>query len=136
MKKAIGLDYGQKRVGVSISDSSQIIATGLTTVINQNIFHFLNNLFLEEEIDTIVVGYSKNLDGTDSDISTEIENFICKLSSNYPTKKIRTVDERFTSKIAFRSMIDSGVKKQKRRKKSLIDEVSATKILQDYLSYK
>ena len=136
MKKAIGLDYGQKRVGVSISDSSQIIATGLTTVINQNIFHFLNNLFLEEEIDTIVVGYSKNLDGTDSDISTEIENFICKLSSNYPTKKIRTVDERFTSKIAFRSMIDSGVKKQKRRKKSLIDEVSATIILQDYLSYK
>ncbi len=136
MKKAIGLDYGQKRVGVSISDSSQIIATGLTTVINQNIFHFLNNLFLEEEIDTIVVGYSKNLDGTDSDISTEIENFICKLNSNYPTKKIRTVDERFTSKIAFRSMIDSGVKKQKRRKKSLIDEVSATIILQDYLSYK
>tara|TARA_B100000161_G_C33420041_1_gene355136 strand:+ start:108 stop:518 length:411 start_codon:yes stop_codon:yes gene_type:complete len=136
VKKAIGLDYGQKRVGVSISDSSQIIATGLTTVINQNIFHFLNNLFLEEEIDTIVVGYSKNLDGTDSDISTEIENFICKLNSNYPTKKIRTVDERFTSKIAFRSMIDSGVKKQKRRKKSLIDEVSATIILQDYLSYK
>lgn len=136
MKKAIGLDYGQKRVGVSISDSSQIIATGLTTVINQNIFHFLNNLFLEEEIDTIVVGYSKNLDGTDSDISTEIENFICKLNTNYPTKKIRTVDERFTSKIAFRSMIDSGVKKQKRRKKSLIDEVSATIILQDYLSYK
>ena len=70
--------------------------------INQNIFHFLNNLFLEE-IDTIVVGYSKNLDGTDSDISTEIENFICKLNSNYPTKKIRTVDERFASKIAFRS---------------------------------
>ena len=136
MKKAIGLDYGQKRVGVSISDSSQIIATGLTTVINQNIFHFLNNLFLEEEIDTIVVGYSKNLDGTDSDISTEIENFICKLNSNYPTKKIRTVDERFTSKIAFRSIIDSGVKKQKRRKKSLVDEVSATIILQDYLSYK
>lgn len=136
MKKAIGLDYGQKRVGVSISDSSQIIATGLTTVINQNIFHFLNNLFLEEEIDTIVVGYSKNLDGTDSDVSTEIENFICKLNSNYPTKKIRIVDERFTSKIAFRSMIDSGVKKQKRRKKSLIDEVSATIILQDYLSYK
>ena len=136
MKKAIGLDYGQKRVGVSISDSSQIIATGLTTVINQNIFHFLNNLFLEEEIDTIVVGYSKNLDGTDSDISTEIENFICKLNTNYPTKKIRTVDERYTSKIAFRSMIDSGVKKQKRRKKSLIDEVSATIILQDYLSYK
>ena len=136
MKKAIGLDYGQKRVGVSISDSSQIIATGLTTVINQNIFYFLNNLFLEEEIDTIVVGYSKNLDGTDSDISIEIENFICKLSSNYPTKKIRTVDERFTSKIAFRSIIDSGVKKQKRRKKSLVDEVSATIILQDYLSYK
>ena len=136
MKKAIGLDYGQKRVGVSISDSSQIIATGLTTVINQNIFYFLNNLFLEEEIDTIVVGYSKNLDGTDSDISIEIENFICKLSSNYPTKKIRTVDERFTSKIAFRSIIDSGVKKQKRRKKSLVDEGSATIILQDYLSYK
>ena len=136
MKKAIGLDYGQKRIGISISDSSQIIATGLTTVINKNIFHFLNNLFVEEEIDTVIVGYSKNLDGTDSDISLEIENFICKLKSNYPTKKIKTIDERFTSKIAFRSIIDSGVKKQKRRKKSLIDEVSATIILQDYLSYK
>ena len=136
MKKAIGLDYGQKRIGISISDSSQIIATGLTTVINQNIFHFLNNLFIEEEIDTVIVGYSKNLDGTDSDISLEIKNFICKLRSNYPTKKIKTIDERFTSKIAFRSIIDSGVKKHKRRKKSLIDEVSATIILQDYLSYK
>ncbi len=136
MPKAIGIDYGTKRVGISISDSSQLIATGLTTVVNNNIFQFLNELFNKHDIDTIVIGDARNLDGNKTDSSVEIEKFITKLKRKYPNKKIYMIDERFTSKIAFQSIIDSGVKKQKRKDKSLIDEVSATIILQDYLSYK
>tara|TARA_B100001287_G_C22574748_1_gene478035 strand:- start:300 stop:710 length:411 start_codon:yes stop_codon:yes gene_type:complete len=134
--KAIGIDYGTKRVGISISDSSQLIATGLTTVINKNIFQFLSELFNKQDIDTIVIGDARNLDGNNTDSSVEIEKFTTKLKSKYPNKQICMIDERFTSKIAFQSIIDSGVKKQKRKDKSLIDEVSATIILQDYLSYK
>ena len=136
MPKAIGIDYGTKRVGISISDSSQLIATGLTTVVNNNIFQFLNELFNKQDIDTVVIGDARNLDGNKTDSSIEIEKFITKLKRKYPNKKIYMIDERFTSKIAFQSIIDSGVKKQKRKDKSLIDEVSATIILQDYLSHK
>ena len=136
MPKALGIDYGTKRVGISISDSSQLIATGLTTIVNKNIFQFLNELFNKQDIDTIVVGDARNLDGNKTDSSLEIEKFTTKLKNKYPNKQIRMIDERFTSKIAFQSIIESGVKKQKRKDKCLIDEVSATIILQDYLSYK
>tara|TARA_B000000532_G_C18875573_1_gene410451 strand:- start:2599 stop:3009 length:411 start_codon:yes stop_codon:yes gene_type:complete len=136
VSKAIGIDYGTKRVGISISDSSQLIASGLTTVVNKNIFQFLSELFNKQDIDTIVIGNARNLDGTNTDISLEIEKFTTKLKIKYPNKQICMIDERFTSKIAFQSIIDSGVKKEKRKDKSLIDEVSATIILQDYLSYK
>ena len=136
MPKALGIDYGTKRVGISISDSSQLIATGLTTIVNKNIFQFLNELFNKQDIDTIVIGDARNLDGNKTDSSLEIEKFTTKLKNKYPNKKIRMIDERFTSKIAFQSIIESGVKKQKRKDKCLIDEVSATIILQDYLSYK
>ena len=136
MSKAIGIDYGAKRVGISISDSSQLIAAGLTTVINKNIFQFLNELFNKQDIDTIVIGDARNLDGNKTVSSLEIEKFTTKLKNKYPNKQICMIDERFTSKIAFQSIIESGVKKQKRKDKCLIDEVSATIILQDYLSYK
>lgn len=136
MPKALGIDYGIKRVGISISDSSKLIATGLTTVLNKNIFQFLNELFNKQDIDTIVIGDAKNLDGNNTDSSLEIEKFTTKLKNKYPNKQIRMIDERFTSKIAFQSIIKSGIKKQKRKNKCLIDEVSATIILQDYLSYK
>ena len=136
MPKALGIDYGTKRVGISISDSSQLIATGLTTVLNKNIFQFLNELFNKQDIDTIVIGDARNLDGNKTDSSLKIVKFTTKLKNKYPNKKIRMVDERFTSKIAFQSIIESGFKKQKRKDKCLIDEVSATIILQDYLSYK
>ena len=136
MPKALGIDYGTKRVGISISDSSQLIATGLTTIVNKNIFQFLDELFNKQDIDTIVIGDARNLDGNKTDSSLEIEKFTTKLKNKYPNKQISMIDERFTSKIAFQSIIESGVKKQKRKDKCLIDEVSATIILQDYLSYK
>ena len=136
MAKAVGIDYGTKRVGISISDSSQIIATALCTVENNNIFSFLKDLLKKEEVDTIVIGEAKNLDNTETDSSKQIYQFIEKLKNKFPKVLIKTIDERFTSKIAFQSIIDSGIKKKKRQNKSLIDEVSATIILQDYLSYK
>ena len=136
MAKAVGIDYGTKRVGISISDSSQIIATALCTVENNNIFSFLKDLLKKEEVDTIVIGEAKNLDNTETDSSKQIYRFIEKLKNKFPKVLIKTIDERFTSKIAFQSIIDSGIKKKKRQNKSLIDEVSATIILQDYLSYK
>ena len=135
MAKALGIDYGTKRVGIAISDSTQIIATALCATPNIEIFKFLIDLTQKEEIDTIVVGEAKNLDGTATDSSVEIENFVEKITILFPKVKA-TIDERFTSKIAFQSIIDSGIKRKKRQNKSLIDEVSATIILQDYLTYK
>ena len=136
MAKAVGIDYGTKRIGISISDSSQIIATALCTVENKNIFSFLKDLIEKEEVDTIVIGEAKNLDNTETDSSKQIYQFIEKLKNQFPKVLIKTIDERFTSKIAFQSIMDSGIKKTKRQNKSLIDKVSATIILQDYLSYK
>ncbi len=136
MAKAVGIDYGTKRIGISISDSSQIIATALCAIENKNIFSFLKDLLEKEEVDTIVIGEAKNLDTTETDSSKQIYQFVEKLKNQFPKILIKTIDERFTSKIAFQSIIDSGVKKRKRKNKSLIDKVSATIILQDYLSYK
>ena len=136
MAKAVGIDYGTKRVGISISDSSQIIATALCAVENKNIFSFLKDLLEKEEVDTIVIGEAKNLDNTETNSTKQIYQFIEKLKNQFPKVLIKTIDERFTSKIAFQSIIDSGIKKKKRQNKSLIDKVSATIILQDYLSYK
>jgi len=134
--KAVGIDYGTKRVGISISDSSQIIATTLCTVDNKNIFSFLKDLLEKEEVDTIVIGEAKNLDNTETNSTKQIYQFIEKLKNQFPKVLIKTIDERFTSKIAFQSIIDSGIKKRKRQNKSLIDKVSATIILQDFLSCK
>jgi len=136
MSKAIGIDYGTKRVGISISDATQIIATALCTVPTKEIFKFLIDLVEKEKVDTIVVGVAQNLDGTDTDSTLVIQQFIEKIKVLFPKVGVHSIDERFTSKIAFQSIIDSGFKRKKRQNKSLIDEVSATIILQDYLSYK
>jgi putative Holliday junction resolvase len=134
--KAVGIDYGTKRIGISISDSSQIIATSLCAIENKHIFSFLKELLEKEEVDTIVIGEAKNLDTNETDSSKQIYQFVEKLKNQFPKILIKTIDERFTSKIAFQSIIDSGIKKKKRKNKSLIDKVSATIILQDYLTYK
>lgn len=135
MPKAVGIDYGTKSVGIAISDPSQIIATALCTTSNKDVFKFLIDLLQKENINTIVVGEAKNLDGTDTDSTSEILTFVEKLKTLFPKVKVTKIDERFTSKIAFQSIIDSGIKRKRRQNKSLIDEVSATIILQDYLTY-
>ena len=136
MAKALGIDYGKKRVGIAISDSLQIIASALTTIDTPNIFTFLKDLLEKEEIDCFVVGEPKNLDGTPTDSTVITKEFVAKLSKKYPQIPIKRIDERFTSKIAKQSILDAGIKKMKRRDKALVDKVSAAIILQSYFGCK
>ena len=133
MAKAIGIDYGKKRIGIAISDSLQMIASTLTTIDTPNIFTFLKDLLEKEEIDCFVIGEPKNLDGTPTDSTVITKEFVAKLSKKYPHISIKRIDERFTSKIAKQSILDAGIKKMKRRDKALVDKVSAAIILQSYL---
>ena len=136
MAKALGIDYGKKRIGIAISDSLQIIASALTTVNTPDIFVFLDDLLKKQEIDCIVVGEPKNLDGTPTDSTAITEEFVEKLSKKYSQIPIKRIDERFTSKIAKQSILDAGIKKMKRRDKALVDKVSAAIILQSYFDAK
>ena len=133
MARVLAIDYGLKRTGLAVTDDMQIIASALDTVETDNIFEYLKSYSSKENIETFVIGEPKNLDGTDTHNSQPVRNFKVKIEKQFPSIKIVMVDERFTSKIAFQSMIESGVKKNDRRKKENIDKLSATIILQDYL---
>ncbi len=136
MGKALGIDYGTKRTGIAITDAMQIIASGLTTVPTHLLDNFIANLFVKETIDCFVIGDPKNLNGTSTDSTGHVKGFIKRLQKKYPTIPIHQIDERFTSKIAKQSILASGVSKKGRRNKALVDEVSATIILQNYLDFK
>ena len=136
MARILAIDYGSKRCGIVVTDPLQIIANGLTTVGSREIFAFLETYFGKEEVETIVVGEPKRLSGEATDSTAQTNAFVKQLAQKFPSKKIERVDERFTSKMAFQTMIDSGLKKKDRRDKSLIDEISATIILQSYMEGK
>ena len=136
MGKVLGIDYGTKRIGIAISDETQIIASGLTTVATHDIDKFILELLKKETITCFVVGDPKNLDGTSTDSSIHVNSFVNRLKHRFPNISIYKIDERFTSKIAKKSILACGVKKKRRQDKSLIDKVSATIILQNYLDYK
>ncbi|MDA9127190.1 Holliday junction resolvase RuvX [Flavobacteriaceae bacterium] len=133
MSKIVALDFGMKRIGVAITDDLNIIASGLDTVSNENIISFLKNLISKNNINIIVIGKPMQKNNQPSDVEFEILKFIKKLKSNFPFIKLDRCDERFTSVIAKRVILDSGVNKTKRRNKSLVDKISATIILQSYL---
>jgi putative Holliday junction resolvase len=133
MSKLLAIDYGQKRVGIAVTDDEQLIASGLTTVHSKDIFSFLKEYLNKEVVSCFVVGQAKNLDNTPSESARFIEPFVSKLKKEFPSIDIHRIDERFSSKIAFQSMIDAGLKKKTRRNKALVDQVSATIILQSYL---
>ena len=133
MSKIIAIDYGSKRVGVAITDSLRMIAFGLSTILTEEVFIFLDELIKKESISEIVVGLPKNLDNSQNEITDAVSAFINKLNQKYPDIVINSIDERFTSKIAKKTILDSGVNKKRRRNKSLVDKVSATIILQSYL---
>lgn len=133
MGRILAIDYGTKRTGIAVTDELRIIASGLTTVSTVALFPFLAEYFNSEKVELILVGEPKQKDGTHSAVEEEIKKFLTDFTDKYPEMKVIRVDERFSSKRAFQTMIDSGLKKKKRRDKALIDEISATIILQDYL---
>ena len=136
MARLLAIDFGTKRTGIAITDEMQIIASGLTTVSTKDLISFLKDYFVKEDVELIIIGEPKQKDGTHSDVEVCIKNFIIKLVKVFPTLRIERMDERFTSKIALKTMIESGLSKKKRQNKSLVDEISATIILQDYLKIK
>lgn len=134
MGRLLAIDYGVKRTGLAITDEMQIIASGLTTVDTYDLIAYLKDYISLESVDAFIIGLPKQLDNSVSESEKYIQSFISKLEKEIPSVPIVRVDERFTSKMAFQTMIDSGLKKQQRRNKALIDEISATIILQSYLS--
>lgn len=133
MARILALDYGTKRTGIAVTDELQIIASGLTTVETKELLLFLNDYFAEETVELVLVGEPKQRDGTHSSVEEEIGKFLLEYSKKFPDIPLQRVDERYTSKMAFQTMIDSGLKKKQRQNKALIDEISATIILQTYL---
>lgn len=133
MGRIMAIDYGIKRTGIAVTDPQCIIATGLNTVDTPKLISFLKDYCQKEPVDIFVVGQPKHMDNTPSQSAQIIEPFVEKLRETFPDKEIARIDERFTSKLAFQTMIDSGLKKKQRQNKALIDEVSATIMLQDYL---
>jgi putative Holliday junction resolvase len=133
MSKILAIDYGKKRVGIAITDALQIIASGLTTVETPKIFEFLQKLFVQEHIVKVLIGEPKQMNGQPSESAEMINAFVEKFKSNFPTIDVVRVDERFTSKMAQQSMLQSGLKKKQRQNKALVDEIAATILLQDYL---
>jgi putative holliday junction resolvase len=136
MSRILAIDFGSKRCGIAVTDSLQMIGTGLKTIAPEELIPFLKKYTSEEEVECLVVGEPLQKDGTASSIETEIQAFLKKLKTTLPELKINRYDERFTSKMAFQSMIDSGLKKKARQNKALVDEISATIILNDYLEFR
>ena len=133
MGRILALDYGKKRVGIAVTDPLQITANGLDTVDTRNIKDFLTGYLEKEEIDCVVVGQPKQMSNQPSESVRFIDPFIKWFVKTFPGIRLDRMDERFTSKMAQRAMIDGGVKKMKRRQKDLVDKVSAVIILQSYL---
>ncbi len=136
LSRILAIDYGTKRTGIAVTDELQIIASGLTTVPTSELFNFLKEYFQREKVVKIVVGEPKRLNNEPSEVASAIEVFVKKFQKLYPEIEVVRMDERFTSKLAFQSMIDSGVRKKQRQNKALIDEIAATILLQDYLNQK
>lgn len=134
MGRILAIDYGEKRTGLAVTDDMQIIASGLTTVETKSIINYLKDYVASENVERFVVGLPKQLNNTVSESEVHIQRFLKELSKAIPAIPVVRFDERFTSKMAFQTMIDSGLKKKQRQNKALIDEISATLILQSYLT--
>lgn len=129
----MAIDFGMKRTGIAVTDEMQLIASGLKTIATQDLMQFLVNYIKKEQVDVLVVGLPTHADGSAMPLERNILYFIEDFSVQFPQIKIAREDERFTSKIAFQSMIDGGLKQKKRKDKATIDQISATLILQSYL---
>lgn len=133
MGRILAIDFGKKRTGIAVTDELQIIASGLTTVYTEDLIHFLKEYISKNQVELFLVGKPKQMNNTDSESEALILPFLKKLENQIPQIPLLRIDERFTSKIAIQTMIDSGLNKKQRRNKALVDEISATIILQSYL---
>jgi putative Holliday junction resolvase len=134
MGRIMAIDYGRKRTGIAVTDELQLIANGLTTVASHEIFSFIRTYLQHEKVDTFVVGEPRQMNNQPSESLQFIIPFVNRLKKEYPDKTVEMVDERFTSKMAFQTMIDGGLKKKDRQNKELVDTISATIILQSYMN--
>lgn len=133
MARILAIDYGKKRTGLAVTDPLKIIATGLATVDTDQLIWYLKQYFAKEAVERILLGYPRQLDGSDNDITPKVDKLFGQLQKLFPDIPAQLVDERFTSKMAFQAMIDSGLKKKDRQDKALVDEISATILLQGYM---
>lgn len=133
MARLLALDYGKVRTGIAVTDELQIIASGLTTVSTNELLTFLNDYIKKETVELFLVGAPKQMNNEVSESEVLIIPFLETLKTAFPQIPIKRVDERFTSKMAFQTMIDGGLSKKQRKNKALVDEISATIILQSYL---
>lgn len=136
MGQILAIDYGKARTGIAVTDDMQIIASGLTTVETPKLIDFLKKYFSENSVDEVVIGLPTDLKGNMSYIETEIQKFILLFEKEFPDKKINRLDERFTSKMASFFISQSGKNKKQKQEKGLIDKVSATILLQNFLDQK
>lgn len=134
MPRILAIDYGKKRTGIAVTDEMKIIASGLTTIPSETALEFLSTYFNTEKVEEVIIGEPKQMNGMPSESAPIIEKFVTAFQTKFPEVKLTRVDERFTSKMAFQTMIDSGLKKKQRQNKALIDEIAATIMLQDFLN--
>ena len=133
MARVLAIDFGKKRTGIAVTDELQIIASGLTTINTADLLSFLKEYTSKEKVELFIIGQPKQMDNSDSESEALMGPFIKKIEKLFPQTPMKRIDERFTSKMAFQTMIDSGMKKKQRRNKAMVDEISATIILQSYL---
>lgn len=133
MSRIIAIDYGRKRTGIAVTDPAQIIANGLTTVATSELLPFLTDYLKREAVERIVVGLPVQTDGTASENQQRVRAFVRRFSQAHPDVPVDYCDERFTSVLAHRAMIDGGLRRSERQNKALVDEISATIILQSYM---
>jgi len=129
----MAIDYGLKRTGIAVTDPLQIIASGLTTVETPKLMAYLKDYFKKEAVELVLVGEPKNWDDSDTHATPLVREFLLRLQKEFPGLPVLTVDERYTSKMASRAMIDMGMKKKQRQNKALVDEIAATIMLQEYM---
>jgi putative Holliday junction resolvase len=133
MARILCIDYGLKRTGIAVTDPLQIISTGLTTVDTFELVPFLKKYFATETVELVLIGLPKNLDDSDTHATPLVNAVITKLKKEFPEIPIKTVDERYTSKMARQAMLEMGMKKKDRRNKRTVDEIAATIMLQEYM---
>jgi putative Holliday junction resolvase len=129
----MAIDYGLKRTGIAVTDPLQIIASGLTTVESPKLMAFLKDYFKKETVELVLVGEPRNWDDSDTHATPLVRELLVRLQKEFPGMPLLTVDERYTSKMATRAMIDMGLKKKQRQNKALVDEIAATIMLQEYM---